>query len=81
MNMLTLLLVFFLSSMEIQQSETRGEGMGGLGDLGGKILERVTIHRKPATFLVLLHCVLSYLGLPIRKVDGGSLVFLDKEIS
>lgn len=42
--MLSLLLIVFLSSMEIQQNEAMGEGMGGIGDRGGKILETVTIH-------------------------------------
>lgn len=41
--MFTQLLISFLSSMEIQQNEAVGEGIGGLGDLRDKNLETVTI--------------------------------------
>lgn len=57
-----------------------GEGVGGLGDLGDKILETASIPWKPATALVLLCYGLSYLVLTIYEVDGGTFVFLGNQL-
>lgn len=46
--MLILLLIFFVSSVEIRQNKAMGEDIGGLGDLGHNILETVTCHH-PST--------------------------------